>query len=61
MAAGGGVQREADGVTVLLARVAVAHDAPNWRLHGNVVFQKPLDPNAGLDSISPSRAAGATP
>ena len=28
MAAGGGVQREPDGVTVLLARVTAAHDAP---------------------------------
>lgn len=44
MAAGGGVQREPDGVTVLLARVVAAHDTPTWRLHGNVVFQKPLDP-----------------
>jgi hypothetical protein len=44
MAAGGGVLREPDGVTVLLARVIAAHDAPTWRLHGNVVFQKPLDP-----------------
>ena len=44
MAAGGGVMREPDGVTVLLARVIAAHDTPTWRLHGNVVFQKPLDP-----------------
>jgi hypothetical protein len=44
MAAGGGVQREPDGVTVLLARVTAAHDAATWRLHGNVLFQKPLDP-----------------
>ena len=56
MAAGGGVQREADGVSVLLSRVAVAHDAPNWRLHGNVVFQKPLDPNR--DSIDLAFTSG---
>jgi hypothetical protein len=44
MAAGGGVQREPDGVTVLLARLTAAHDAVAWRLHGNVLLQKPLDP-----------------
>jgi len=44
LAAGGGAEREPDGVTVLLARIVAAHDTPTWRLHGNVVFEKPLDP-----------------
>jgi hypothetical protein len=44
IAGGGGIEREPDGVTVLLARLTAAHDARTWRLHGNVLFQKPLDP-----------------
>jgi len=42
VAAGGGVLHEPDGVNVLLARVVAARDANSWRLHGNVLFQKPL-------------------
>jgi hypothetical protein len=45
VAAGGGVLREPDGVSVLLARVTAARDAPSWRLHGNVLIQRALDPN----------------
>jgi hypothetical protein len=42
LAAGGGVLHEPSGVNVLLARVAAGHNAASWRLHGNVLFQKPL-------------------
>jgi hypothetical protein len=42
LAAGGGVLHEADGVNVLLARVAAARTAASWRLDGNLLFQKPL-------------------
>jgi hypothetical protein len=42
LAAGAGVMHEAGGVNVLLARVVAGHDAPTWRLHGNVLFQKPM-------------------
>jgi hypothetical protein len=42
LAAGGGVLHEAGGVNVLLARVAAGRVAESWRLHGNVLFQKPL-------------------
>ena len=42
LAAGAGVMLEAGGVNVLLARVVAGHDAPSWRLHGNVLFQKPM-------------------
>ena len=42
VAAGGGVLHEAGGVNVLLARVVAARNTASWRLHGNVVFQKPM-------------------
>jgi hypothetical protein len=42
LAAGGGVLHEADGVNVLLARVAAGRTAENWQLHGNLLFQKPM-------------------
>jgi len=43
-AAGGGVTHEIDGTNVLLARAIGSHEAETWRLHGNVLMQKPLDP-----------------
>ena len=42
LAAGGGVLHEAGGVNVLLARVVAGRIADTWRLHGNLLFQKPL-------------------
>jgi hypothetical protein len=45
LAAGGGVQHEAGGVNVLLARVVTGRESEAWRLHGNVLFQKPLASN----------------
>jgi len=44
VAAGGGVLHEAEGTMVLLIRSTVAHESPTWRLHGNVLLQKPFDP-----------------
>jgi len=44
IAAGGGVLHEAEGTMVLLVRTTVAHESATWRLHGNVVLQKPFDP-----------------
>jgi hypothetical protein len=41
-AGGGGVLHEANGVNVLLARMVGGREADAWRLHGNLVFQKPL-------------------
>lgn len=41
-AAGGGVQHESDGIDVLLARVTAGRERESWRLHGNLVLQKPL-------------------
>jgi hypothetical protein len=43
-AAGGGVMHEVDGTNVLLARAIGSHEAASWRIHGNVLMQKPLDP-----------------
>jgi hypothetical protein len=42
LAAGGGILREADGVNVWLARVVAACDTTVWRVHGNLLFQKPI-------------------
>lgn len=42
-AAGGGVLHEAEGTTVLLVRVTGARETDTWRLHGNVLIQKPFD------------------
>jgi len=42
LAVGGGVLHEADGVNVLLARVATGHTGERWRLQGNLLFQKPM-------------------
>ena len=39
---GGGVLHEADGVNVLLARLVAGHEGTGTRLHGNLLFQKPL-------------------
>ena len=41
-AAGGGVQHEAGGVDVLLGRIVGGRETAAWRLHGNLLFQKPL-------------------
>ena len=42
LAMGGGVLHEIGGTNVLLARVVGGHEAESWRLHGNVLFQKPF-------------------
>lgn len=42
LAAGGGVLHEASGVNVLLARVAAGRTTDDWRLHANLLFQKPM-------------------
>jgi len=42
VAAGGGVQHEAAGADVLLGRVVAGRESDAWRLHGNLLFQKPL-------------------
>jgi hypothetical protein len=42
LAAGGGLLHEPGGVNVLLARVVAGHNTASWRLHGNVLFQKPM-------------------
>jgi hypothetical protein len=42
VAAGGGVQHEAGGVDVLLGRIVGGRESDTWRLHGNLLFQKPL-------------------
>ncbi len=54
VAAGGGMQHEAGGTEVLLARIVGGRDGETWRLHGNLLFQKPLaDPTRdALDLIT---------
>jgi hypothetical protein len=42
LAAGGGMLHEAGGTNVLLARIVGGRDTDAWRLHGNLLFQKPL-------------------
>jgi hypothetical protein len=42
IAAGGGILHEAGGVNVALARIVATRNSPFWRLHGNVLMQKPL-------------------
>jgi hypothetical protein len=49
VAAGGGVQHEAGGVDVLLGRIVGGRESDTWRLHGNLLFQKPLV--TGRDAI----------
>jgi hypothetical protein len=41
LALGLGVRHEAQGVTVLLGRVAAGRSAGPWRLDGNLLFEKP--------------------
>jgi hypothetical protein len=41
LAIGGGMLHEAGGTDVLLARITGGHETPSWRLHGNVLLQKP--------------------
>jgi hypothetical protein len=48
-AAGGGLLREADGIDVALVRLVLGSDHEAWRLHGNLLFQKPLA--AGRDAV----------
>jgi len=45
LAMGGGMLREAGGVDVALARIIAGREYDQWRLHGNVLFQKPLAAN----------------
>jgi hypothetical protein len=56
LAAGGGVLREIGGVNVLTARVIAGRETETWRLHGNVIFQKPLDP--ARDTVDLITSAG---
>lgn len=42
LAVGGGMLREAGGVNVALARVVAGRDYAQWRLHGNLLFQKAM-------------------
>jgi hypothetical protein len=42
LAVGGGVLHEAAGATVLLARVVAGHEWAMTRVHGSVLFEKPL-------------------
>jgi hypothetical protein len=56
LAAGGGVLHEAGGVDVLLARIASGREFDKWRLHGNVVLQKPF--SAGRDAMDAIISAG---
>jgi len=42
LAMGGGMLHEAGGVNVAQARIVGGRDYQDWRLHGNVLFQKPL-------------------
>jgi hypothetical protein len=53
VAAGGGVLHEPGGVNVLLARVVAGRNTDAWRLHGNLLFQKPMSSERdGLDLIT---------
>jgi hypothetical protein len=53
VAVGGGILREAGGVDVVLARVVAGREFRNSRLHGNLLFQKPLAANRdSLDLIT---------
>jgi len=56
LAAGGGVRRELGGTNVLTARIIAGQETETWRLHGNVIFQKPLDP--GRDAVDLMTSAG---
>jgi hypothetical protein len=56
LAVGGGIQHEAVGTDVLLARVLAARELPEWRAHANVVLQKPLA--AGRDTVDLATTAG---
>ena len=56
LAAGGGILHEAGGADVLLARLVGGHEATAWRLHGNLVLQKPLA--TGRDAVDLIMTAG---
>lgn len=45
LAVGGGMLREAGGINVALARVVAGRDYAQWRLHGNLLFQKAMASN----------------
>lgn len=49
LAAGGGVQHEAGGANVLLARVSAGREAVAWRALANLMLQKPL--TKGRDAV----------
>lgn len=42
LAVGGGWLHEAGGTDVALVRVTAGHEATTWRLHGNMLLQKPM-------------------
>jgi hypothetical protein len=56
LAAGGGILHEAGGTDVLLTRLVGGREAATWRLHGNVVLQKPLA--TGRDAMDVITTAG---
>lgn len=51
LAAGGGMLHEAEGITVLLARVIAGRNTDASRLYGNLLFQKPLSSRIERDAI----------
>jgi hypothetical protein len=56
LAAGGGVQHEAEGVNVLVSRVVVGTAAGAWTSQGNVILQHALSP--GRDPLDLLLTAG---
>jgi hypothetical protein len=56
LAVGGGWLHEAGGVDVALTRVTAGREAPTWRLHGNLLLQKPLA--EGRDALDVITSAG---
>jgi hypothetical protein len=49
LALGGGILRESSGTNVALARVVAGREFGQWRLHGNLVFQKAM--TSGRDPV----------
>jgi hypothetical protein len=56
LAVGGGVLHEAGGANVLLARIVAGHEGTATRLHGNLLFQKPL--SAARDTVDVISSVG---
>ncbi len=62
VAIGGGMLHESGGADVMLARVVAGREFGNWRLHGNLIVQKPLaagrDPLDLITSVGWARRIG---